>query len=194
VFWVTARAWQVADRFRRWRRSGGAAENFDLEPNLLMLPGGTRAGFFRVIAVVLLLGFAGWIVLGNFELLLNSHAFMVGADYVDEKIVLPLRWLLIAAALVGIPLLWIRRYKTTLLLLGAVYALQIVAPVIVRAVYVRPNEISIERPYILRHIEATRVAFGLNRRATERPFSVSTRETVDAVQHAALLDNIRLWD
>src|SRR5262249_53357207 len=114
VFWATARAWQVADRFRRWRRSGGSAENFDLEPNLLMLPGATGGGFFRVIAVVLLLGFAGWIFLGNFELLLNSHAFMVGADYVDEKIVLPLRWLLIVAVLVGIPLLWIRRYKTTL--------------------------------------------------------------------------------
>ena len=43
-------------------------------------------------------------------------------------------------------------------------------------------------------IEATRSAFGLNRRATERVFSASTREAVDANQHATLLENIRLWD
>jgi uncharacterized membrane protein (UPF0182 family) len=39
-------------------------------------------------------------------------------------------------------------------------------PFLVEAVYVRPNEISIERPYIERHIEATSIAFGLNRNAT----------------------------
>lgn len=194
VFWATARGWQVAERFRGWRRSGGSVETFDLEPNVLMLPGATRTGFVRAIAVLLLLGFAGWIFLGNFELLLNSHAFMVGADYVDEKFTLPLRWLLIAAAVAGIPLVWTKRYKAALVLLAAVYALHFVAPVIVRAVYVRPNEISIERPYIERHIEATRTAFGLNRRAAERPFAVSAHETVDAVQHSTLLENIRLWD
>ena len=52
-------------------------------------------GFVRVIAVVLLLGFAAWVYLGNYDLLFNSHAFMTGADYVDEKVTLPLRWLLI---------------------------------------------------------------------------------------------------
>src|SRR5207249_11674052 len=194
VFWATARGWQEVQRFRYWRRSGGSAESFRLELNVLMLPGATRSGFVRVIAIVLLLGFAGWIFLGNFELLFNSHAFMTGADYVDEKAVLPLRWLLIAAALIGIPLVWTRRYRMTVAALAAVYGLMLLLPVLIRAVYVRPNEISIERPYIERHLEATRLAFGLNRRATERPFSAAARETVDPVQHAALLENIRLWD
>lgn len=159
-----------------------------------MLPGATRSGFARVIGVVLLLGFAAWIFLGNFELLLNSHAFMTGADYVDEKVVLPLRWLLIGAAALGIPLVWSRRYKAALLVLASVFALTLVVPGIVRAAYVRPNEISIERPYIERHIQATSAAFGLDRRATARPFPVSGKETLDAVQHATLLENIRLWD
>ena len=194
VFWATARGWQEVQRFHSWRRSGGSAESFRLEPNVLMLPGATRSGFVRVIAIVLLLGFAGWTFLGNFELLFNSHAFMTGADYVDEKAVLPLRWLLIAAALIGIPLVWTRRYRMTVAALAAVYGLMLLLPVLIRAVYVRPNEISIERPYIERHLEATRLAFGLNRRATERPFSAAARETVDPVQHAALLENIRLWD
>ena len=86
VFWATARGWQEVQRFRSWRRSGGSAESFRLEPNVLMLPGATRSGFVRVIAIVLLLGFAGWIFLGNFELLFNSHAFMTGADFVDDNV------------------------------------------------------------------------------------------------------------
>src|SRR2546422_2156767 len=194
VFWVTARGWQSAERFHRGRLRGGSPETFDLGPHALLLPGATRAGFVRVIAVILLLGLATWVFLGNYELLLNSHAFMTGADYVGEKVTLPLRWLLIIAALAALPLLWTSRYKKAIALLIAVFILQLVLPRIVRAVYVRPNEISIERPYIERHIQATTVAFGLNRSATERPFTASGQETVDAVQDATLLDNVRLWD
>jgi hypothetical protein len=194
VFWATARGWQLADRFRHWRRSGGLPEQFELEPGALLLPGATSAGFVRAMAALLLLGLAVWVLLGNYRLLLNHHAFMTGADYVDEKVTLPLRYLLAVAALMGIPLAWTRRWTAAVVALVAAYGLHLVAPGIVRAVYVRPNEISIERPYIERHIEATRSAFGLNRRATERLFSASTREAVDAGQHATLLENIRLWD
>jgi uncharacterized membrane protein (UPF0182 family) len=48
------------------------------------------------------------------------------------------------------------------------FGLQLALPALVGAVYVRPNEISIERPYIEDHIQATTAAFGLNRNATER--------------------------
>ena len=67
-------------------------------------------------------------------------------------------------------------------------------PLVVHTVYVRPNEISIERPYIERHIEATSIAFGLNRNAQELPFIPSGQATVDPVQDATLLENVRLWD
>ena len=187
VFWATARGWQL------WFR-GISQRTMDDGPRVLLLPGASRAGFVRVITVILLLGFAAWVFLGNYDLLFNSHAFMTGADYVDEKVTLPLRWLLILAAFVALPLAWTARYKKAISLVVAVFILEIAAPAIVRAVYVRPNEISIERPYIERHIQATRVAFGLDRNATERPFNASGRETVDAVQDATLLDNVRLWD
>jgi uncharacterized protein len=96
VFWATARGWQL------WLR--GALRTFDLGPHALLLPGATRTSFVRVIAVILLLGLATWVFLGNYELLFNSHAFMTGADYVDEKVTLPLRWLLIIAVLAALPL------------------------------------------------------------------------------------------
>lgn len=194
VFYATARGWQLSDRFRRWRQSGGSPEQFELDPGALLLPGATSAGFLRVMGALLLVGVAAWVWLGNYELLLNHHAFMTGADYVDEKMTLPLRYVLVVVALIGIPLVWTGRYVHAVAAIVAAFGLHLVAPGIVRAVYVRPNEISIERPYIERHIEATRSAFGLGRRATERVFSASTHESVDAAQHATLLENIRLWD
>src|SRR6202795_101502 len=116
LFWATARGWQLAERFRYGQLTSGAGNAFILGPNTLLLPGATRAGFVRIISVILLLGFAVWIFLGNYELLLNSHAFMTGADYVDEKVTLPLRWILIVATLVALPLVWTQKYKNAAIL------------------------------------------------------------------------------
>ena len=187
VFWATARGWQL------WMR-GGSLQTFEVGTRTLLLPGASRAGFVRIIAAILLLGLGAWVFLGNYDLLLNSHAFMTGADYVDEKITLPLRWLLIVAILGALPLAWTSRYKNAAALVVAFFILQLVVPGIVRAVYVRPNEISIERPYIQRHIEATTQAFGLARNAIEQPFAAAGVQTVDAVQDSTLLNNVRLWD
>src|SRR6266849_5713834 len=177
VFWVTARGWQLAEIFRYRGFDDGPHKTLTIGPGSLLLPGATRAGFVRIITVILLLGFAVWVYLGNYELLLNSHAFMTGADYVDEKITLPLRWLLIAVTLGALPIVWMRQYKKAAVVVISFFVLQLALPGIVHAVYVRPNEISIERPYIERHIQASTVAFGLNRRATERPFTASGQET-----------------
>ena len=187
IFWATARGWQL------WM-SGGGLSTLDRRARALMLPGASRTGFVRIIVALLLLCLAALFFLGNYDLLFSSHAFMTGADYVDAKVTLPLRWLLIIAVLAALPLAWTSRYKKAAVLVATFFILQLVLPVIVSAIHVRPNEISIERPYIERHIQATADAFGLNRNATERPFTASGRQTVDAVQDATLLDNIRLWD
>ena len=195
VFWATARGWQLAERFRFGHLLGsGPGKTLVIEPNTLLLPGATRAGFVRVISIIVLLGFAAWVYLGNYELLLNSHAFMTGADFVDQKVTLPLRWILIVAAVGAIPLVSTRRYKKALFLVSSFFLLQLILPVLVHAVYVRPNEISIERPYIERHIQATRIAFDLDRNSLERPFETSGQATVNPVQDATLLENVRLWD
>src|SRR5580692_13132087 len=194
VFWVTARGWQLAETFRYRGFDDGPHKTLTIGPGSLLLPGATRTGFVRIITVILLLGFAVWIYLGNYELLLNSHAFMTGADYVDEKVTLPLRWLLIVVTIGALPLVWMRRYRQAVTFVAGFFVLQLALPPLVHAVYVRPNEISIERPYIERHIDATSTAFGLNRNAQELPFIPSGQATVDPVQDATLLDNVRLWD
>src|SRR5260221_12083370 len=65
VFWATARGWQL------WLR-GGALRTFDLGPHGLLLPGVARPGFVRVIALILLLGFATWVFLVTYQLLFTS--------------------------------------------------------------------------------------------------------------------------
>jgi hypothetical protein len=193
VFWITARGWQLFERLRFGRLLDGPRQTANLR-EYFRLPGATRVPFVRIIAVIVLVAFAAWVYLGNFELLFKAHAFMTGADYVDEKVTLPLRWLLMISALIAIPLAWLSRFKQAAFLVLSCFVLEVALPVIVDAVYVRPNEISIERPYIERHIEATTAAFGLNRDATEEAFVPSGQGGVDPVQDATLLANARLWD
>ena len=45
-----------------------------------------------------------------------------------------------------------------------------VIPPAINALQVRPNELALQRPFIERHIEATRSAYGLNRRTSESEF------------------------
>ncbi len=137
IFWATARGWQL------WI-SGGGLSTLDRRARALMLPGASRTGFVRIIVALLLLGLAALFFLGNYDLLFSSHAFMTGADYVDAKVTLPLRWLLIIAVLAALPLAWTSRYKKAAVLVATFFILQLVLPMIVSAIHVRPNEISIE--------------------------------------------------
>src|SRR5438067_1713963 len=68
------------------------------------------------------------------------------------------------------------------------------APGLVSALYVRPNEITLQRPYIQSHIHATRSAYGLEQRVREVEFKAHPEAPIDAALHKPLLDNVRLWD
>jgi hypothetical protein len=68
------------------------------------------------------------------------------------------------------------------------------APRLVSALHVRPNEISLEKPYIQTHIHATRSAYGLEQRVHEIEFNADPNASIDTAHHKALLDNVRLWD
>lgn len=193
VFWVTARGWQMYEKLQRFREGGGSMEEFDPGPNPLLLEGATETSFARIIASVALLAGATWFFLGRYTLLLNRHAFMSGMDFVDEQVTLPLRWVVIIALLAAIPLIWQKKLKFAAALVVASIAANTLIPGLVRTVYVRPNELSIERPYIARHIEATNEAFGLTA-GQERVFGGAQEERLDVQAHSTLIDNIRLWD
>src|SRR5262249_6666531 len=116
-----------------------------------------------------------------------------GIDYVDRYVGLPLQWLIVFASIVAAVLVWMGRW-----LLAASMALSLViafiVPRAVDALYVRPNEISLQRPYVETHLHATRSAYGLEQHVREMEFKVRSENRIDVGQHKAALDNVRLWD
>ena len=194
VFWASGRGWQIFEKVKQFKASGGSVDEFDPGPSPLILKGATQTGFARALASIGLVALAGWFFLQRYALLMNEHGFMTGIDFLDENVTLPLRWLVIVAAFVAIPLVLTSRWKFVIAVLAAAFAANAVTPAIVQAVWVRPNELVLEKSYIERHIEATSAAFGLSQRSSEQPFGGSQQETLDVNEHATLVDNIRLWD
>lgn len=194
VFWATGRGWQLYDRIDQFRRGGGSMEQFDPGPNPLLLAGATKTSFARIIAVLALLALAVWFYLGRYGLLLNTHAFMTGMDWLDENVTLPLRWIVILAFLGAVPLVMAARWKFAVGLVAVSLGANLVIPQIVRAAYVRPNELTLEVPYIERHLQATTAAFGLQHHGQTQTFNANRSEEIDVNEHATLIDNIRLWD
>jgi uncharacterized membrane protein (UPF0182 family) len=188
VYWMVARAWQLRYKLPELR------EARELDFSLLRLEGGLESRFLRGAAVALLVALAVRFFLGRYEMLYNEHGtFLVGIDYVDLNIGLPLQWLMIVACLAAAALVSAGRW-----ILAAFMALALVVafivPRAVSALYVRPNEISLQRPYIDTHIHATRSAFGLEQRVREIEFKAQPEAPIDVVHHKPTLDNVRLWD
>jgi len=187
VYWIGARIWQLRHRLSELR------DMREIDPGIFRLEGGLESRYLRGALMVALVALAFRFFLGRYEMVLNQHNFLVGADYVDTFIVLPLQWLLIVACLAAAVFVWMGRW----VLAGSMalaLVVRFIVPGAVSALYVRPNEISLERPYIQAHIHATRSAFGIENEAKEMEFQVNPGATIDPARHKNLLDNVRLWD
>jgi hypothetical protein len=143
--------------------------------------------------VVFLLALAVRFFLTRYEMVYDDHGFMTGVDYVDQNIALPLQWLVIAACIAAAGLVWLRKWIPAAFMAVSLVILFVV-PRLVSALYVRPNEISIQRPYIQTHIHATRSAYGLEQHMREVEFKVHTEAPIDPAAHKSIIDNVRLWD
>jgi uncharacterized membrane protein (UPF0182 family) len=189
VFWVTSRFWSLRELFR----SQGNPEAMAMDLRDLDLAGALGSNFVRAAGAVFLLALAIRFYLSRYDLLLDDHGSLVGIDWVAQNLSLPLIWLKILAAIACAAFLLAGRFRY-LLALPAVLILAGVLPSLVTAVYVRPSEITIQRPFIERHITATRSAYGLTERTRELEFQSSQEVNIDPTQHRALLENVRLWD
>ena len=188
LYWAAARAWQLSKTFPKLREGGPYNIKLDFR-----LPGALESRFGRLLGTVFLLALAVYFFLGRYEMLLNDHGFMVGIDYTNQYFNLPLQWVVIVASLLGAVAVLAKHAKLAAIVVLALIVRAIVPP-IVAAAYVRPNEISLEKPFITRHIEATRSAFGFDRKVTEIEVNSKPEETIDVAANRPLLDNVRLWD
>ena len=129
------------------------------------LRGGLEPLLLRVLVALVLIGLAAQSFLAATTFSTTTTDFMVGADYVNTTIGIPLQWMSVRRFVMAALLVLAGRWKwaaapVVLLILKAVI------PPIVSGVYVKPNEIALQKPYIKSHIDATRAAYGLDSRLT----------------------------
>ena len=188
LYWLTARGWHIR------RTVGGWPANMEFDLRDLRLSAALESQLLRVMGAVFLLAMAASFVLDRYDMLFQDHgSFLVGVDYVAENVGLPLQWFAaVCFAAAAIPVL-LGRVRVVLLLI-LVLAIKALAPGLVNSFFVKPNEISMQHPYIQRHIQATRSAYGLSERAKEIDYQSSPQAVIDPAKHKALLDNVRLWD
>jgi uncharacterized membrane protein (UPF0182 family) len=151
--------------------------------------------------------------LGRYHLIIDGHSAVVaGGSYADVHFWIPayevivVCWfvaalLLLAAA--GIPRLrtWLLARRSHWLppcgLFAALYIGAVVIPPAIEQLYVGPNQITLERPFLLRSIAGTREAYNLDGPSVEeREFAVSatplTRADLD--KNGPTLQDARIWD
>jgi len=127
---------------------------------------------------------------------------VVGASYTDIHVELPVLWMLIGLSIVAAFTAWAnvrtRTYRlpaaAAVLVFGGSLVLSSLVPALFQRVFVKPNELQLEKPYIEQNIALTQQAYNL-RQITAKPFPAEqdlTFQTLEA--NKASIDNIRLWD
>jgi hypothetical protein len=188
VYYLTARGWQL----RRDMPHFEPGAQLDLRD--LFSVGPLEAGTVKALAALFLAALAAQFWLGRYGMLLSDHGnLMVGVDYVQQNLGLPLQTAKAGFALLAAVLVLLRRPKFALAC-AAIIVVDWIVPPIVSNLYVRPNELALEKPFIERHLEATRAAYGLDRRARNIDFPAQKQGRIDFAANKNLLDNVRLWD
>lgn len=191
LYWLTARAWSLSKQAKQFEDFGEGGATFDLRS--LQLGAALEGRFFRLAAGVFFLALAARFYFDRYDLLFEDHGSLVGIDWVDEHLTLPLLGLMMLTSVGAAVSFFVGRLRYALML-PAAYVVYLVAPYLATSLYVRPSEITIQKPYIATHIQATREAWGLAQRTHEVEFAANMQGTVDPSRHRLLLDNVRLWD
>lgn len=139
--------------------------------------------------------------LGRYELLLGPGGAVFGAGYTATHVRLPFQWLLavVAFGAAALSLANLRSLGWRLPIAGIVglFATSVasaVLPDVYQRLRVRPDELRLEKPYIERNVQMTRLAYGLEDIAT-RPFPAAGELDASAIErNRQTFSNVRLWD
>lgn len=152
-----------------------------------------------LLGLVLLLG-AGQVAVQRWELAIHGSGLAAGAGYVDVAVRMP-ALLIFAALCAGGGLLLVatrastRRCAAVLAVLAVVLLCGLgLAPALVQAWVVAPNEIAVERVYVEQGIASTLRAFGLDKVAVQDYPAVPRLEAGQVERNRDTLENVRLWD
>ncbi len=185
----------VANRFEALREGFSRMQNQDaVDLRELGLGDALNSTALRVAAALFFLLLAGRAYLSRFDVLFEDHSFMVGADYVSVNVTLPLIWAVVGACVAAAGLVLVRKTALAAGLVVLAYVASGAIPRAVNAINVRPNEIALQKPYIERHIGATREAFGLAKQLNERDYAARMDGNFEPSKYQDLLEDVRLWD
>ncbi|HYB90393.1 MAG TPA: UPF0182 family protein [Candidatus Binataceae bacterium] len=139
--------------------------------------------------------------LARFGLLLHTNGVVFGLRYVDRILWQPGLWLLAVLA-VGAAVLCFsnvtegavrRPVIAAVAVFGPALVLNLIQPIVER-LWVKPDELHVERPYLERNIAMTRHAYQLDG-VDVKPFAGRGTLTLAAMKEdSPTVDNIRLWD
>lgn len=140
--------------------------------------------------------------LDKFDLLYSQHGVIFGAGYADiYGRLIALRILIVStvvASVVFVVLLMRGRIKLIIYSIGGLIFIYIagfaIYPALLQNLWVSPNELAMEKPFIEHHIKMTRLGYDLQD-VSVRPFDVSYNLTpADIQKNQTTINNIRLWD
>ena len=164
-------------------------------PSWVIAHGLVLLGFFFAVKA-----WSYW--LDRYLLLYSNNGVVVGASYTDVNVVLPALWVLAGLAIAAAIASWVgvlvKCYKLAaagaVLVFGGSFVLTAAFPALFQRIYVKPNELRLETPYLQRNISLTREAYNL-RQIAVKPFPAEQGLTFQSLQdNRATIDNIRLWD
>src|ERR1700689_594753 len=140
-----------------------------------------------------------WI--GRFDLLEHTDGVVFGLRYVDRILWQPGLWLLVALSL-GAAVMCIYNARegglripvaAFVIVFGPALIMNFIQPVIER-LWVKPDELRVEKPYLERNIKLTRMAYHLDSVDVRQFNGKGTLTRVSLEQDAPTVNNIRLWD
>ena len=157
---------------------------------------------FMVLLFILLANFGWGFILDHYDLVYSTLGVVHGAGYAAAHVTRAAYWVMTGASTLACVLLAIGffRARTKLVVTGVVVyaALYLVAvmalPSLFETFMVKPNELSLETPFLNHYIEFTRKAYKLDG-IQETAYPALSDLTPDVIErNQDTIQNIRLWD
>ena len=157
---------------------------------------------FMVLLFILAANFGWGFILDHYELVYSTLGVVHGAGYAAAHVTRVALWVMTGASALACVLLAIGFFRTRtrhivagIVIYAALYIVGVMAlPSLVEAFVVKPNELSLEMPYLNHYIAFTRKAYKLDGiQETAYPALSDLTPDVIARNHDTI-ENIRLWD
>jgi uncharacterized membrane protein (UPF0182 family) len=167
----------------------------------IMVSDGTRRHFMALLFIMV--ANLGWgFVLDHYELVYSTLGVVHGAGYAAVHVTRIVLWAMAGVSAVGCVLIAVgfRRARAKhifggILVFAGLYLLGVVAlPNLFESFVVKPNELSLEMPYLKHYIASTRQAYMLDG-IQETAYPALSDLTPDVIaRNQDTIQNIRLWD